>query len=214
MPAPPKLSEMSDDLVTAADVADRCSSACQTYRTMLRDIEQLRVQQEQNASQHIYFVNDVGGRVTVRLPLCKLDLSCLRKRCALRVLVAVQHKAFAVFRARTESHAGVTLRSIKVQAACAAWTLVTCACLGVDTTAVIPSVSIHAVKLLLVRMALQEAAEECCTSQQLLVDHVRACCTKRDGIRALASDVRQLRTDVEALHALLKAQVATQQRQP
>ena len=68
--------------------------------------------------------------------------------------------------------------------------------------------------MLLMRTALQEATEECCTSQQLLVDHVRACCTKRDGIRALASDVRQLRTDVEALHALLKARVAAQQQHP
>jgi outer membrane murein-binding lipoprotein Lpp len=59
----------------------------------------------------------------------------------------------------------------------------------------------------------QEVTEECVTSQQLLIDHVKACCTKRASIRELAADVRKLQADVEALHAMLRARVADQQKQ-
>lgn len=59
----------------------------------------------------------------------------------------------------------------------------------------------------------QELSEECVTAQQLLMDHVKACCTKRVSIQALAVDVRQLKADVQALHALLRARVAAQAEQ-
>ena len=59
---------------------------------------------------------------------------------------------------------------------------------------------------------LQEAADECANAQRLLMDHVQACCTKRDSIRALATDVSRLKADVNALHAELQARVAARQR--
>lgn len=57
---------------------------------------------------------------------------------------------------------------------------------------------------------MQDLAEQCATAQQLLVDHVQACCTKRESVRALARDVHRLKADVHRLLEELRRHVAAQ----
>jgi hypothetical protein len=51
--------------------------------------------------------------------------------------------------------------------------------------------------------AVQATAQECTDSQRLLVDHVQSCCTKLERVKALAVDVRKLKSEVNSLYTLL-----------